>query len=38
MLEISFEGYPGAKPPALPELGWRQLVLEKGWGLSLIHI
>jgi len=37
MLEISFEGYPGAKPPALPELGWRQLVLEKGWGYAILH-
>jgi hypothetical protein len=33
MLEISFEGYPGAKPPALPEMGWRQLVLARRLGL-----
>jgi len=37
MLEISFEGYPGSKPPALPELGWRQLVLDKGWGYAILH-
>jgi catechol 2,3-dioxygenase-like lactoylglutathione lyase family enzyme len=37
MMEISFEGYPGSKPPALPELGWRQLVLAKGWGYAILH-
>jgi len=35
ILEFSWVGYPGSKPPAPADLAWRQLVLAKGWGYAI---